>query len=83
MFAAGPILLWLDPQQMPSGCETVGDLVRKAAVLNAGRLAKAGASLRDDELWNALRDVLVEHTNLPRDAIGYDTRLLSKRRWAA
>jgi hypothetical protein len=81
--AAGMILVLLDPGKMPADCQTLGDLSRKLAGLNFGQLSAAGAEARDRDLWNALVEVLSEHSLLPKSEIKPETLLLQKQLRAA
>lgn len=72
-------LLWLDPNVLPADCRTVGQLARKAAALNRGRLIAEGAAARIDSIWDDLVEVLSEHTTLPKTEIRADTWLLQSQ----
>ena len=77
--ALGIMLHRLDPGEVPLDCQTLGDLSRKVAGLNFGKLSNEGAELHDKDLWNALVEVLSEDTFLPKLEIGPETLLLQKQ----
>lgn len=70
MFAAGILLLRFDPGRLTG---TVGDLVRKAADRNYGRLMKQGAKGRDAEIWRLLTETLAHESRLKPDTITRET----------
>ena len=76
--AAGSGLACIDPGRLPADCRTLGELARKAAGLNFGGLAAEGAKIRDKDLWNALVEVLSEHSLLPKAEIHPGTLILYK-----
>lgn len=75
----GVMLICLDPGQIPADCQTIGDLSRKVAGLNFGKLLAEGAEPRDRDLWNALVEVLSEDSLLPKSEIRPETLLLQKQ----
>ncbi len=75
----GITLRWLDPGELPLDCQTLGDLSRKVTGLNFGKLSNEGAELHDQDLWNALVEVLSEDTFLPKLEIRPETLLLQKQ----
>ena len=77
--ALGIMLHQLDPGDVPFDCQTLGDLSRKVAGLNFGKLSNEGAELHDKDLWNALVEVLSEDTFLPKQEIRPETVLLQKQ----
>jgi hypothetical protein len=81
--AVGFCLVYFDPGKIPTDCQTIGDLSRKVAGLNFGKLTIAGAGSRDRDLWSALVEVLSEHTTLPKTEINFDTLILKKQMRAA
>ena len=72
----GAALIRLDPGALPAGCATVGDLAIKAGALNYGSLASAGGAVRAKDLWDAMAQVLAEHSDLPASAMRRDTLIL-------
>ena len=65
----GFVLTRVDPGRLPSDCQTLGSLARKVAGMNFGTLHGQGAKLRDRDIWNALVEVLSEHSVLPKTSI--------------
>ena len=76
LMALGVVLIRLDPGALPSNCATVGDLSIKASALNYGSLANAGGAVRAKDLWDAMAEVLAEHSDLPAAAMRRDTLIL-------
>lgn len=76
VLALGALLVRLDPARLPFGVLTVGDLVRRAAPLNAQKLVKSGA--RPPDRWAILVALAAEHGSLPPAQIGPNTFLLRK-----
>jgi hypothetical protein len=77
--ALGITLLRLDPGEVPTDCQSLGDLSRKVTGLNSGKLSNEGAEPNDKDLWNALVEVLSEDTFLPKLEIRPETLLLQKQ----
>jgi hypothetical protein len=77
--ALGIMLHRLDRGELPTDCQTLGDLSRKVTGLNFGKLSNEGAELHDKDLWNALVEVLSEDTFLSKLEIRPDTLLLQKQ----
>ncbi len=75
----GAILMRVDHGKLPDGCQTLGDLARKAAGLNFGQLVTLGAGPRQKDLWAALVEVLTEHSLIKREEINMETLLLQKQ----
>lgn len=63
------------PHELPDTM-TFGDLVREVSTRNVGTLARQGARLRASEAWDAFRNIMADHTLLPKDLIERDTLLL-------
>lgn len=72
---AGAILQYADPGKLPPHCVTLGDLARRAAPLNYGRLIKMGARHRDQDIWEFLVEALSGYA-LPKSEINRDTVFL-------
>lgn len=72
----GFVLIRVDPGKLPADCQTLGGLARKVAGLNFGGLYAQGAKARDQDLWDALVEVLSEYTLLPKAEIYPGTLLL-------
>ena len=66
----GLFLCWLDPGHLIG---TVGDLARKAARLNYGRLMKQGAKGRDVEIWSLLAETLTDESRLEPEEVTPET----------
>ncbi len=79
----GGILMHVDQNKFPSECATLGDLARKGAGLNFGRLVTFGAKPRDADLWAALLEVLTEHSLIKKTATTTETILLQTQFRAA
>jgi len=61
IFLTGLLLLRVDPGRLTG---TVGDLARKAAGQNYGRLMKQGAVGREREIWRLLTEILALESRL-------------------
>jgi hypothetical protein len=66
----GLILQRFDPGRLTG---TVGDLARKAADLNYGRLLKQGAQSRDTETWRLIVETLTLEGRLKSDQVTRET----------
>lgn len=75
----GAILLKYGAWRFPSDCETVGDLAQKIGARNFGLLNGANFPVREAELWNALLEVISDHSDIPRSEIRRDTLLLQSQ----
>ena len=64
------------PIRLPDTLLTFGDLVRSVSSRNIGTLAAQGARLSVPEAWDVFRDVLSDHTILPKETIAPETLLL-------
>lgn len=73
----------LAPIRYPESVQTFGDLVRQVSSRSIGTLSKQGARLRTTEAWAAFRDVLSEHTALPKDMIMLETSILAPKNVAS
>jgi hypothetical protein len=62
--------------RLPDTLLTFGDLVRLVSSRSVGALAQQGARLRASEAWDAFRDIVSDHTLLPKEAIASQTLLL-------
>jgi hypothetical protein len=67
---------YVDPNRLAKDSRTLGDLAKKTAPLNFGRLVNLGASARESEIWDALIEVLSGFSNFPADQISRDTYFL-------
>jgi hypothetical protein len=77
--ASGIALISTDARRFPSDCRTFGDLAKKVAALNFGKLVADGAGRRDTDLWNALLEVLSEFSVLPKAEISRETTILQRQ----
>jgi hypothetical protein len=68
---AGLPLLRLDPGRFPAGIETVADLARRTAPLNAAKLKEAGG--RPADRWSVIVALAAEHGELPPNEIRPET----------
>ena len=75
----GLSMIRIDPGRLLDDCQTLGGLTRKVAGLNFGHLHDQGAKARDLDIWNALLEVLSEHTILPKAEIRPETLILQKQ----
>jgi hypothetical protein len=80
LVTAAVLMMAADPRRLPPGCETLGDLSKKTARLNLGRLAKAGARIGRKDLWESLIEVISQFPLTPVAAMTSDALLL---RWQA
>lgn len=76
--AVGWLLTRVDQGKLPKDCETLGGLSRETAKVSYGKLVKAGASHRGEDIWNALLDLLSCYA-LPRSEITRDTLFLQNQ----
>ena len=63
----------LDRGRFPHACVTPGDSAREVAGLSYGHLVERGAAHREQDLWAALLEVLIEHSLIARTAITPET----------
>jgi hypothetical protein len=75
----GAILLKYGAWRFPPDCETVGDLAQKFGARNFGLLNGTNFPVREAELWNALLEVISDHSDIPRSEIRPDTLLLQSQ----
>jgi hypothetical protein len=75
LFVAVVMLRLIDPGRLPDSCATLAGLARVAAVLNHGRLIRAGARHRAEDIWATLLEVLSIY-DLPKAEITRETYLL-------
>lgn len=83
--AAGSAILALllyrvAPIRWPENVATFGDLARAVSSRSIGRLSDQGARLRSPEAWAAFRDVLSDHSLLPKESIELDTLLFAPKK---
>jgi hypothetical protein len=64
------------PIGLPEGIGTLGDLTNEVASRSIGTLAKHGARLNRSEAWIAFKDILSDHSELPKDQILSETLIL-------
>jgi hypothetical protein len=73
-------LMWplqrLDPLRFPSGGETLGDLSRAIAAHNAEALAREGAKLDSETVWQSLVQIVAQYALTPKRDIGRETTIL-------
>ncbi len=80
----GPVAGYrLAPIRHPKSVQTFGDLVRQVSSRSIGELSKQGARLRTPEAWAAFRDILSDHTALPKDMITPETLILAPKKAAS
>jgi hypothetical protein len=72
------VLYSFAPIRLPKNIITFGDLVRRVAARSIGSLSAKGARLRPPEAWAVLKDIVSDHTVLPKDEISRDTLLLGR-----
>jgi hypothetical protein len=72
----GMLPMWADRGRLPAGVETVGDLVRRTAPLNARQLEADGG--RPSDRWTILASLASEHGSLMPDEIAPETFLHRK-----
>jgi len=75
----GGFLLKYGAWKFPPDCETVGDLAQKIGARNFGLLNGANFPVREAELWNALLEVISDHSDIPKSEIRSDTLLLQSQ----
>jgi len=76
LFAAAIAAMKNDPGKLPTDCRTLGDLSERVAGLNFAQMQKLGARTRDKDIWNAMVEVMAQHSILPREQIQPETLLL-------
>lgn len=64
----------------PKGCEAVKELTKAVTGLNYGRIAAEYDSVKPDEVWSILRDLVVEASGLPGEDVTPDTPLVGAGR---
>lgn len=70
------LLIRFDPQTVPGEFKTLGLFAQHAATLNFSKMAKGGAQVTEQSVWDALVFALADHSELPREQISRDTRLI-------
>ncbi len=70
------LLLILDPGRLPKRYASLAGLSRQVAALNYRSFIRMGPARRDGEIWEALVEVLAQHTTLPEREIHEDTMLV-------
>jgi len=81
--AAGVAAIKFDPGRLPSDCQTLGDLARKTATLNYGRLAKQGAKATEEDIWREFREIVSQQSDVAPEHIRRDTVFFRKQLRAA
>lgn len=76
-------LFRIAPIRLPNNVETFGDLVKMVTSRSIGALSEQGARLGPNEAWTAFKDVLSDHTVLPKSEITMDTLLYAPKRASA
>jgi hypothetical protein len=71
----GIVLYRLSPIRLPDEVKTFGDLVKIVTFRNIGALSRQGARLGSKEAWEAFRDIIGDHTELPKDQIAPETTI--------
>jgi hypothetical protein len=72
------VVFGCDPGRLPANCRTLGELSRRAAIVNYGRLAGMGARHRASDTWENLLEML-SRWKLPKSEIGRDTYFLESQ----
>jgi hypothetical protein len=70
------LLIHFDPQAVPGEFKTLGLFAQHTATLNFSKMAKGGAQVTEQSVWDALCLALADHGELPRGEIGHDTTLI-------
>ncbi|MDX2238537.1 MAG: hypothetical protein NW203_13325 [Hyphomonadaceae bacterium] len=72
-------LIWvlqrLDPLRFPRDCKTLGDLSRAVAAHNAGALARQGAKLDSEAIWQSLVQIATQYASTPKPDISRETTI--------
>lgn len=72
-----------DAGRLPKSLGTAGDLSRRVAPLNFGRLAAQGARVTSEQTWAVLCDEIAYTADIPRGEIGRETLIYSPKKAAA
>ncbi|MCV3765985.1 acyl carrier protein [Rhizobium sp. TRM95796] len=72
-------VLKIAPIRLPSRIATFGDLARIVSSKNIRLLADEGARLREQEAWDALKEVLADHTSLLKQEITRQTLIIAPK----
>jgi hypothetical protein len=75
---AGWWVLARDKGRLPTRLSTFGELAKRMAVMNYGRLIKMGAKHTPDRVWDVLLDLLAGYA-LPKSQIGRETVFLKSQ----
>ena len=75
----GSVFMKFGAWQFPPDCETVGDLAQRIAARNFRLLNGFDQPVRETELWNALLELLSDHSFIPMTEITPDTLLLQSQ----
>ena len=59
--------------QLPGGGETVGDLTKAIVAKNYGKVATRAGGWNENDLWDALRDIIADATLVERERITPET----------
>jgi len=68
-------LIRLDPQSVPGEFKTLGQFAQHTATLNFQKMAKGGAEVTDEAVWQALRLALADAAGVAPDQITRATAL--------
>ena len=71
----GWMLYMIAPWRLPSGCETLGGLARRVAMLNVATLARDGARVGEAEIWRILVRELSDVSGVSAAAMSTATQL--------
>ena len=71
----GIVLFRLSPIRLSNEVKTFGDLVKIVTSRNIGALSRQGARLGSKEAWEAFKDIIGDHTELPKDQIAPETTI--------
>lgn len=77
------VLYRMAPIRLPETIHTFGDLVRLVTSRSVGRLSQEGARLGSSEAWSAFKDILSDHSLLPKNAISPDTLIYASKKAAS
>jgi hypothetical protein len=75
----GSVFMKFGAWRFPPDCETVGDLAQRIAARNFRLLNGSNQPVRETELWNALLEVVSDHSFIPIAEIRPDTLLLQSQ----
>ncbi len=76
---AWAVLALADPGRLRRDCRSLGGLARAAALLNYGRLIRAGARHGEEDIWRHLVAALSSFAAVSEAAIARDTMFLQSQ----